>query len=108
MSEDFVSRTEFEQLRSEVNEIKQEMAESSKLLQAIDKKIDVINEKIITADKIDELKFAPLNQKTDTLEEKIKALEEKQTWLRRALFTTIGGSITTIVIGAIVYVIKMM
>ena len=108
MSEDFVSRPEFEQLREEVNEIKSEMAENSKLLTQIDKKLDVIDTKIVTADKIDELKFAPLNQKTETLEEKIKALEEKQTWIRRALFTTIGGSITSIVVGVIVYVIKIM
>lgn len=108
MSEEFVTRTEFDNLKNEVYEIKQEVAESSKLLSTIDKKIDVINEKIVTADKIDELKFAPLNQKIETLQEKLKTLEEKQTWLKRALFTTIGGAITSIVIGAIVYVIKQM
>lgn len=95
--EEFVSRAEFNQLKEEVNEIKQEMSESSKLLQAIDKKIDVINEKIVSSDKIDTLKFAPLEKRVDTL-------EESQKWLRR----TIIGGIITIVIGAIVFVLKGM
>lgn len=97
MQEEFVTRTEFNQLKEEVNEIKQDVAESSKLLTTIDKKIDVINEKIVTADKIDNLKLNPLEKRVDTL-------EENQKWLRR----TIVGSIITIVIGAIVFVIKMM
>lgn len=97
MQEDFVTRTEFNQLKEEVNEIKQDVAESSKILTTIDKKIDVINEKIVTADKIDNLKLTPLEKRVDTL-------EENQKWLRR----TIVGSIITIIVGAIVFVIKMM
>lgn len=97
MSEEYVSRTEFNQLKEEVSEIKQEMAESSKLLQAIDKKIDIIDAKIVTADKIDDLKLTPL-------EKRVSTLEESQKWLRN----TIIGSIITIVVGAIVYVLKMM
>lgn len=96
MSEDVVSRAEFNQLKQEVNEIKSEMAESSKLLQAIDKKIDVIDAKIVTADKIDDLKLTPLEKRVETL-------EESQKWLRR----TIVASIISIVIGAVVFVIKM-
>lgn len=97
MTEEYVSKTEFEALKQEVNEIKQEMAESSKLLQAIDKKIDVINEKIITSDKIDDLKITPLQKR-------VEILEESQKWLRR----TIIGSIITIIVGAIVFVVKQM
>ena len=97
MSEEFVTRTEFNQLKSEVNEIKQEVAESSKLLQMIDKKLDIINEKIITADKIDDLKLTPL-------EKRVSTLEDTQKWLRRTIF----GGIITIIIGAIVFVVKMM
>lgn len=97
MAEEYVGRAEFNQLKEEVNEIKQEMSESSKLLQAIDKKIDVIDAKIVTADKIDDLKLTPLEKRVDTL-------EESQKWLRRAIV----GGIISIVIGAIVYVVKMM
>lgn len=97
MSEEFVSRKEFEQLEDKVNKIEQEMAESSKLLQMIDKKLDVINEKIVTADKIDDLKLTPL-------EKRVSTLEDTQKWLRRTIF----GGIITLVIGAIVFVVKMM
>ena len=97
MSEEFVSRAEFNQLKAEVNEIKQEVAESSKLLQSIDKKIDVIDAKMITAKEIDDLKLTPL-------EKRVSQLEDTQKWLRRTIF----GAIVTIIIGAIVFVVKMM
>lgn len=95
MSDDFVSKNEFNALKEEVNEIKKEMAESGKILQAIDKKIDIINEKIITADKIDDLKFTPL-------EKRVKILEESKTWMWR----TIGASILGILIKIIFDVSK--
>lgn len=97
MAEEYVNRTEFNALKEEVNEIKQEMSESSKILQAIDKKIDVIDAKIVTADKIDDLKLTPL-------EKRVNALEESQKWLRR----TIAATVISVVIGAVVFVIKQM
>ena len=97
MAEEYVGRAEFNQLKEEVNEIKQEMSESSKLLQAIDKKLDVIDTKIVTADKIDDLKLTPL-------EKRVNSLEESQKWLRR----TIAATVISVVIGAIVFVIKQM
>lgn len=103
MSDEPVSRAEFEQLKAEViaikkdqEEIKSGMTENSKLLQAIDKKIDVIDTKIVTADKIDDLKLTPLEKRVETLEESKK-------WLWR----TVGASIITIVVGAIVFVLQM-
>lgn len=97
MSEEFVSKAEFNLLKEEVNDIKKEMAESQKLLLAIDKKIDLINEKIVTSDKIDKLKFNPL-------EKRVEILEDNQKWLRRALI----GEVLTIIAGAVVYVIQLM
>ena len=97
MSEEFVTRTEFNNLKNEVNEIKQEVAESSKLLTQIDKKLDVIDNKIVTADKIDDLKLTPL-------EKRVSTLEDTQKWLRRTIF----GGIVTIITGVIVFVVKMM
>ena len=97
MSEDNVSRAEFNQLKEEVKAIKDEMAESSKLLHIIENKIDVIDAKMVTAKEIDDLKLTPLQKRVETL-------EESQKWLRR----TIVASIITIVIGAIVYVVKLM
>lgn len=46
MSEDFVSRDEFNGLKQEVQELKLEFNESKNILTMIDKKIDVITEKI--------------------------------------------------------------
>lgn len=97
MNEEFVGRKEFDSLKSEVNDIKKDLAESQKLLTQIDKKLDVINEKIITSDKIDDLKLAPLEKRVDKL-------EESQLWLRR----TVIGELLTIVGAIVVYVIKVM
>lgn len=90
MSEEFVSKQEFIALKEEVNEIKKEMAESSKILQAIDKKIDIINEKILTADKIDDLKFSPL-------EKRVKKVEDSQDWLWKTVTGTIIGMVLKII-----------
>ena len=57
MTEEFVKREEFENLKKDVEKLEGNLIESEKLLQSIDKKIDVINEKITSSDKIDELKY---------------------------------------------------
>lgn len=84
MTEEFVNKMEFNILKDEVNKIKKETEESSKLLLEIDKKIDIINEKIITADKIDELKFSPI-------EKRIRTLEENQSWLWKTVIASVIG-----------------
>lgn len=81
MAEEYINRAEFDALKDEVDNIKKEMAESTKMLQAIDKKIDIINEKIITADKIDDLKFSPM-------EKRVKKLEDDQSWLWKTIIAT--------------------
>lgn len=97
MEKEYVDRIEFNQLKEEVNEIKKEMAESQKLLLAIDKKIDIINEKVMTSDKIETLRLQPLEKRVDTL-------EDNQKWLRR----TVIGAVLSIVGEAVVFVIQMM
>ena len=97
MDKDYVDRNEFNQLKEEVNDIKKELAKSSQILNTIDKKIDVIDTKIVTADKIDDLKLTPL-------EKRVNALEESQKWLRR----TIAATVISVVIAALVFVIKQM
>ena len=96
MAEEFVGRTEFNLLKEEVNEIKKDLDESQKLLQIIDKKLDVINEKVLTSDKIEELKLTPLEKRVDKL-------EDSQTWLRRAVL----GSVLAIISEAVIFVIKL-
>lgn len=97
MSEEYVSKAEFNLLKEEVNDIKKDMDESQRLLLAIDKKIDIINEKILTSDKIDKLTYSPLEKRVETL-------EDNQKWLRRSLI----GEVLAIISGAIVYVIQIM
>lgn len=88
--ENYVNRAEFDALKDEVREIKEEMSVNSRLLQTIDKKIDVINEKIITSDKIDDLKYAPI-------EKRVKKLEDGSEWLKRTLGATIIGIVIKII-----------
>lgn len=87
MADEFISRREFENLKEEVDKIKKDMTESAKILQEIERKIDIIYEKINTSDKIDDLKFAPIDKR-------IKSLEDNQGWL----WKTIGGTIIGVAI----------
>lgn len=94
--DNYVNRIEFDNLKGEVQDIKKELMASDKLLQEIDKKIDIINEKIVTSDKIDTLKYDPL-------EKRVKALEDKLTWVTR----TVGATIIGIVIKVILDIAKV-
>jgi predicted nucleic acid-binding Zn-ribbon protein len=97
MNEEFVTKKEFDNLKEEVKEIKQEMVENQKLLQNIDKKLDVINSKVTTSETIEDLKIAPLKKRVENL-------EQNQDWIRKAVIS----SIISIVVGAVVFVVKMM
>lgn len=94
--EDYVKRAEFDNLCSKVERLEKEMDESGKLLQIIDKKIDVISERLKSSEKIDSLKLHPL-------EDRVVILEDGQKWLRRTIF----GAIISIVVEAIIFVIQM-
>lgn len=97
MPEEFVKREEFNILRKDVDKIKEEMSESSKTLQAIERKIDVITERLGSSDKIDELKINPL-------EKRITKLEDNQTWLWRAFGTALVGVLVKVVFDVSTYV----
>ena len=79
--ENFVDRKEFEQLKDEVKEIKIEMTKNATLLQSIDKKIDLIDQKMLNTKEMEELKLNPLK-------EKIEKIENNNNWLWK---TVIGG-----------------
>ena len=91
MSEEYISRNEFNGLKQEVQELKEEVSEYKTLLMKIDKKIDVIGEKIANGEKIDELKLQPL-------EKRVTKLEENQSWLWKLC----ASIIITGIIGAII------
>lgn len=91
MSEEYISRNEFNGLKQEVQELKIEVNEYKGILTQIDKKIDVIGEKIANGEKIDELKIQPI-------EKRIQKLEDNQGWLWRLC----ASIIITGIIGAII------
>ena len=78
MDKEFVTRVEFETLAKEVTELKNNMSEIEKLFRTIDKKIDVIAEKINSTENVTELKIKPLEQR-------VSNLEDSQKWLIRAI-----------------------
>lgn len=80
----YVNREEFNSLKEEVQELKEEVSEYKKLLIKIDKKCDVITEKIANGEKIDELTLKPMNNR-------IQKLEDTSVWLQRLLAGTIIG-----------------
>ena len=76
MSEEFVSRNEFNTLKNEVQELKEEVGEYKQLLIQIDKKCDVITEKIANGEKIDELKIQPIEKRLQKLEDTYSTLQK--------------------------------
>lgn len=101
MENDYVSRTEFnafkQEYKQELKEIQKDREESQKLLQDIDKKVDIITTKVSDGDKIASLKLQPLEKRVD-------AIEDSQKWLRR----TILGSVIAMVFEAIGLVIAFL
>lgn len=82
MEQNLVTREEFEKLEQKVDRIELSQAENVKILQAIDKKVDVITEKIVSANQIEDLKLEPLDKR-------VTELEDNKKWLWR----TIAGAL---------------
>lgn len=100
MSENFVNREEFNGLKQEVQELKIEFNESKNILTLIDKKLDVITERISNGDKIDELKLKPLSKR-------IEILEDSHKWLQRTVGATIIGIIIKILFDVSAYITNL-
>lgn len=100
MAENYVGRTEFDNLKKEVDEIKLTMKGNAELLQNIDKQVGVILTKLENADSVENLKLKPINDKTSDLEKKIEKVEGNQTWLWRAIATTVIGIIIKVIFDA--------
>ena len=97
MAEEFVGRKEFESLKNNVEKIQNDMIQNAKTLASIDGKIDIIKERLTSADEISDLKMKPLN-------ERVSNLEDNQKWLWR----TTTGAIITLILGIVVAVIKIL
>jgi iron-sulfur cluster repair protein YtfE (RIC family) len=86
-----VSREEFDALVEKVNKLEKITDDQTLLLQEIDKKLDVITEKLNSSKTIEELKIKPI-------EEKVNKIEDNNRWLWR----TIVGAIVGILINGII------
>lgn len=96
MEQNTVTRQEFEKLEKKVYDIEDTMNTNFKLLTEIDKKVDLINERISSSDKIEDYKLNPL-------EKRVEELEESKKWTWRA----IGGTFIGIIIKLAVDVSKI-
>lgn len=90
MADEYVTRTEFDSLKEDVKEIKKDRIEDQKLWQAMDKKLDVINEKISNSEKVENLRI-------EQVENDVKKMQGNQEWLWRAVGTTVIGIVIKII-----------
>lgn len=90
MAEEYVGRNEFNQLKEKVDKLENTMESSEKLLQAIDKKVDVISNEISNANKIEELKIKPIEKDVETIKDNNK-------WLWRAVVSVAIGLIANFI-----------
>ena len=114
MSDEFVKREEFENLKKEVEEIRSELSKSAEILQKIDKKIDIIFERFENSNKLNELqkqnietainaKIEPLKKDISSNTEEIKEIKDTNKWIIR----TVAGTIIGIVIKLIFDITRM-
>lgn len=96
MSNEIVSRKEFEKLEQKVNELEDTMVKNSSLLNQIDKKVDGILIKLEDSNTISNLTLKPLT-------ERVQKIEDNQNWL----WKTTGATIIGVVIKIIIDVSKM-
>ena len=96
MTNETVSRKEFEKLEEKVNDLEETMLKNSDLLNQIDKKVDGILIKLEDSNTINNLTLKPLS-------ERVTKIEDNQTWQWR----TIGATIIGIIIKMIFDVSKL-
>lgn len=96
MSE-FVGREEFENLKAEVAEIKEDLSKSSELLKNIDKRTDIILEKLDNISTVYNMRIEPLKKDIEKNSEDIKELKDNSKWLWKTIATTIIGIVIKII-----------
>ena len=94
MTEDYVSLEKFNGLEKRVMILEDITKDNKDLLIKIDKKVDVISEKIINSDKIEELKIEPLKSR-------VEKLEKHQNYLWEIIIGAVVMAVLGLVIGGI-------
>lgn len=90
MADEYVTKSEFDSLKEDVKEIKKDRIEDQKLWQAMDKKLDIINEKISNSEKVENLRI-------EQVEETVKKMQGNQEWLWRTIGATVLGIVIKII-----------
>ena len=118
MSEEFVSRNEFNNLKNEVQEIKIEMNENKDILQAISRKCDVITERLEITTKISDLqnenietritsKLEPIKKDIASNKKEIDEINDNRKWLWRAMGSVLIGIVIKLIFDVSAYVTSL-
>ena len=111
MSEDFVSRDEFNGLKQEVQELKLEFNESKNILTMIDKKIDVITERLENTTKVSDLQNenieTRITSKLEPMQKEIDEIKDNRKWLWRAMGSVLIGIVIKLIFDVSAYVTSL-
>ena len=111
MSEDFVSRDEFNGLKQEVQELKLEFNESKNILTMIDKKIDVITERLENTTKVSDLQNENIEtriaSKLEPMQKEIDEIKDSRKWLWRTIGAVIIGIVIKIIFDVSAYITNL-
>lgn len=116
--EDFVSRTEFENLKKEVADIKTELNKSTEILSKIDKKTDIISERLESSDKLSDLqnenietritsKLEPIKKDIASNKKDIDEINDNRKWLWRAMGSVLIGIVIKLIFDVSAYVTSL-
>lgn len=98
MSE-FVGKEEFNNLVARVNKMEEQSRENEKLLREVDKKVDVILEKLTNAGTTEDLKIQTIDLKLQPVQDRVEKLEDSKKWLWRSIGATAIGLVLKYWIG---------
>lgn len=111
MSEEFVSRDEFNGLKQEVQELKLEFNESKNILTMIDKKIDVITERLENTTKVSDLQNENIETritlKLEPMQKEIDEIKDSRKWLWRTIGAVIIGIVIKIIFDVSAYITNL-
>lgn len=99
MAEGYVGKEEFNNLVKRVDKMEEKTEKIQDLMIKVDKKTDVILEKVANSNNFEDLKLQPVVKR-------IEDLEDNQRYVRRQLFSTIVTVIITL-IGLIIALVKL-
>ena len=111
MSEGFVSRNEFNTLKNEVQELKEEVEEYKQLLIQIDKKCDVITERLENTTKVSDLQNenieTRITSKLEPMQKEIDEIKDSRKWLWRTIGAVIIGIVIKIIFDVSAYITNL-